>query len=138
MQIHLIENADNFTKLRDKVWESGWWVLTEDEAKKLVGGQIYFHRKKSEPSFYGGSIRSFRIKQEDPHRGSVIFEFEYRDACRTRTPDPLQKSREKRSSPAKRTAFFRGGGGGCAIRLASTRRPAQTAGEHQVGKRDVF
>ena len=32
MQIHLIENADNFTKLRDKVWESGWWVLTEDEA----------------------------------------------------------------------------------------------------------
>jgi len=96
MQIHLIENADNFTKLRDKVWESGWWVLTEDEAKKLVGGQIYFHRKKSEPSFYGGSIRSFRIKQEDPHRGSIIFEFEYREACRGIKADKCGWSLEKK------------------------------------------
>ncbi|HEX7538758.1 MAG TPA: hypothetical protein VF358_00515 [Syntrophales bacterium] len=96
MQIHLIENADNFTKLRDKVWESGWWVLTEDEAKKLVGGHIYFHRKKSEPSFYGGAIRSFRIKQEDPHMGSVIFEFEYRDACRGIKADRCGWSMEKK------------------------------------------
>jgi hypothetical protein len=96
MQIHLIENADNFTKLRDKVWESGWWVLTEDEAKKLVGGQIYFHRKKSEPSFYGGSIRSFRIEQEDPHRGSIIFEFEYRETCRGIKADKCGWSLEKK------------------------------------------
>jgi hypothetical protein len=80
MQIHLIENADNFTKLRDKVWESGWWVLTEDEAKKLIGGHIYFHRKKSEPSFYGG----------------VIFEFEYRDACRGIKADRCGWSMEKK------------------------------------------
>ena len=75
MQIHLIENDNNFTKLRDKVWESGCWVIGEDEAKKLIGGNIFFHRKKSEPSFYGGSIRSYRVKEEDPLKGSIIFEF---------------------------------------------------------------
>jgi hypothetical protein len=96
MQIHLIENADNFIKLRDKVWESGWWGLTEDEAKKLIGGHIYFHRKKSEPSFYGGSIRSFRIKQEEPHLGTIIFEFEYREACRGIKADKLGWSQERK------------------------------------------
>jgi len=82
MQIHLIEIANNFTKLRDKVWESGWWRLDEGDAKKLVGGHIYFHRKKSEPSFYGGLIQAIRVEQEEPHKGSIIFEFEYREACR--------------------------------------------------------
>ena len=67
-----------------------------DEAKKLVGGHIYFHRKKSEPSFYGGSIRSFRIKQDDPHRGSIIFEFEYLEACRGIKADKCGWSLEKK------------------------------------------
>lgn len=82
MQIHLIENANNFTKLRPRVWESGWWLLDEEDAKKLVGGRIFFHRKKTEPSFYGGSIRSYRVKEEEPHKGSIIFEFEYDDGFR--------------------------------------------------------
>lgn len=82
MQIHLIEIANNFVKLRDKVWESGWWQLNENDAKKLVGSPIFFHRKKSEPSFYGGLIQDVRVKQEEPHKGSIIFEFEYRENCR--------------------------------------------------------
>ncbi len=96
MQIHLIEIANNFVKLHDKVWESGWWQLGEDEARKLIGGQIYFHRKKTEPSFYGGSIRGFRVKEEDPHKGSIIFEFEYREACRGIKVDKLGWSLEKK------------------------------------------
>jgi hypothetical protein len=71
-------------------------MLTEDEAKKLIGGHIYFHRKKSDPSFYGGSIRSFRIKQEEPHMGSIIFEFEYREACRGIKVDKLGWSQERK------------------------------------------
>lgn len=82
MQIHLIENADNFVKLRKNVWECGWWKLGEEEAKKLVGGHIYFHKTRSEPSFYGGAILGYRIKEDDPDRGKIIFEFEYKLACR--------------------------------------------------------
>mgnify|MGYP001768685447 CR=1 FL=1 len=96
MQIHLIEIANNFTKLRDKVWESGCWTIDENDAKKLIGGNIFFHRKKTEPSFYGGSIRSYRIKEEDPLKGSIIFEFEYRADCRGVKADRLGWSLEKK------------------------------------------
>jgi hypothetical protein len=82
MKIHLIETANNFNKLREKIWECGWWKLEEDKAKKLIGGHIYFHKKRSEPSFYGGSIRGYRVKQEEPNQGKIIFEFEYHSACR--------------------------------------------------------
>jgi hypothetical protein len=82
MQIHLVEKANNFTKLQEKVWECGWWQLDEDEAKKLVGGNIYFHKKRTEPSFYGGSIRGYRVEPDEPNRGRIIFEFEYQSACR--------------------------------------------------------
>jgi len=82
MQIHVIENADNFTNLREKIWECGWWKLKEDEAKKLIGGHIYFHKKRSEPSFYGGSILGYRVKQEEPHQGKINFKFQYHSACR--------------------------------------------------------
>jgi hypothetical protein len=82
MQIHVIENADNFTNLREKIWECGWWILKEDEAKKLIGGHIYFHKKRSEPSFYGGSILGYRVKQEEPNRGRINFKFQYHSACR--------------------------------------------------------
>ena len=45
MQIHLIETANNFTKLREKIWECGWWKLEEEKAKKLIGGQYLFSQK---------------------------------------------------------------------------------------------
>jgi len=96
MQIHLIENENNFTKLGDKVWESGWWQLGEEDAKKLIGGNIYFHRKKTEPSFYGGSIRGYRVKEDDPFKGRIIFEFEYLEACRGIRADRLGWSLEKK------------------------------------------
>ena len=48
MQIHLIETANNFTKLREKIWECGWWKLEEEKAKKLIGGIFIF--TKSAPS----------------------------------------------------------------------------------------
>jgi hypothetical protein len=96
MQIHLIEKADNFNKLREKIWECGWWKLDEDKAKKLVGGHIYFHKKRSEPSFYGGSILGYRVKQEEPNQGRIIFEFEYRSACRGIKTDKIGWSIEKK------------------------------------------
>lgn len=48
MNIHIIEPVNRFVKLDDNVWESGAWKLTEDRAQKLVGGEIYFHRNRTE------------------------------------------------------------------------------------------
>jgi len=77
MPIHLVEKEDRFVKIENKMWQSGLWPVAEEDAMNLVGEKIYFHRKKSEPSFYGGTIRSIRVEEEEPHRGSVFFEFDY-------------------------------------------------------------
>ena len=82
MQIHLIEKLNNFKKLRDDIWESGWWKLKEDKAQKLVGGKIYFHKERQEPSFYGGTVRGYRVEQDGQYQGRIIFEFQYSQACR--------------------------------------------------------
>ncbi|MEI6165753.1 MAG: hypothetical protein WCS52_01020 [bacterium] len=62
-----------------KVWESGFWPLTEADAKPLIGGSIFFHKKKSGPSFCGGLILDCRIRSSGEWAGLVIFTFEYRD-----------------------------------------------------------
>ena len=47
-------------------------------AEALVGGDIYFHKKQKEPSFYGGKIIGYRINEADAeYPGRVIFRFEY-------------------------------------------------------------
>lgn len=89
MKIHLIENANNFNKLREKIWECGWWKVDEGEARKLIGGHIYFHKKRAEPSFYGGTIRGYRVEPDAPNQGRIIFEFEYQSGCRGVKTDKL-------------------------------------------------
>ena len=48
MNIHLVEPLNHFVNLfvnlKDNIWESGWWKLDEDKAKKFVGREIYFHK----------------------------------------------------------------------------------------------
>jgi hypothetical protein len=82
MNIHLIESMHHFVKLQDNVWESRSWRLDEDKAKQLVGGEIYFHKKRQEPSFYGGTILGYRVSQEGENQGEVIFKLQYNHACR--------------------------------------------------------
>jgi hypothetical protein len=82
MKIHLVERLNNFTKLKDKVWECGWWKLNENKAQKLVGGEIYFHKSRQEPSFYGGTILGFRVEQEGQYQGRIVFQFQYGQAFR--------------------------------------------------------
>jgi len=36
----MIEPLNNFVKLQDEGWESGWWSINESKAKELVGGEI--------------------------------------------------------------------------------------------------
>ena len=82
MNIHLIEQLNNFVKVQDNIWESGWWNIDESKAKKLVGGEIYFHKKQQEPSFYGGTITGYRIEQDGQYQGRVVFTLQHSAACR--------------------------------------------------------
>lgn len=82
MNIHLIEPLNKFVKLPDSRWESGWWNIDESKAKKLVGGEIYFHKKQQEPSFFGGSITGYRIDQNEQYQGKIVFTLRYDAACR--------------------------------------------------------
>jgi len=68
--------------LYDNTWESGWWKLNESKAQKLVGGEIYFHKKRKEPSFYGGVIRGYRVEQDGHYHGRIVFKLEYSQSCR--------------------------------------------------------
>jgi hypothetical protein len=76
-RIHLIEKDCRIEKISDQVWESGFWSIPEAKAKQLLGGSILFHKKKSEPSFFGGLILNYRIQDMGQFRGRVIFTFEY-------------------------------------------------------------
>jgi len=82
MDIHLVEQLNNFFKVRDNIWESGWWTLDESKAKDLIGGNIYFHKNQQEPSFYGGTITGYRIEQDGQNQGRIVFSLKYSEACR--------------------------------------------------------
>ncbi len=82
MDIHLVENLNNFAMLKENLWESGWWGLEESEAAKLVGGKIYFHKEQQERSFYGGNITGYRVVQDGVHKGLIVFEFKHNKECR--------------------------------------------------------
>ena len=82
MKVHLIEKSDNFRKLEDETWESSGWNLDEDTANKLIGGEVYFHRKKEEASFYGGTIMGYRIEQEGDHQGLIVLQLQPCNTCR--------------------------------------------------------
>lgn len=82
MDIHLVENLNNFVKLKANLWESGWWPVQENEAARLVGGKIYFHKDRQERSFYGGDITGYRVVQDGEYRGLIVFEFKHNKYCR--------------------------------------------------------
>jgi hypothetical protein len=87
MNIHLIQAANNFVKLPDNAWESGPWQLNEIQAEKLAGGEIYFHKKRTEPSFYGGTILGYRVDQDGESQGGIIFKLQYSPSCRNVSTD---------------------------------------------------
>ena len=75
--IHLIEKKNLITSVPESKieYESGYWVISTSQAGKLVGGKIYFHKRQIEPSHNGGIIVGFRIQQERPYKGLVVFRF---------------------------------------------------------------
>ncbi len=83
MKVHLIEtDSMNFNLVEGDLWENGCWDLKEDQAELLIGSEIFFHRTRTEPSFYGGIIRGFRVEREGENEGQIVFEFQYDKICR--------------------------------------------------------
>jgi hypothetical protein len=85
MDIHLVEPMNHFVKLKDNAWESGSWELDDSLAKKLVGGKIYFHKKRQEPSFYGGTIVGYRVQTDGEYQGKIVFQLQHSQSCRNVT-----------------------------------------------------
>jgi hypothetical protein len=54
---------------------SGFWTLSEDSARSLVGGQIYFHERQRGPSFYGGRIIDTWRESHGEYAGKIVFKF---------------------------------------------------------------
>jgi hypothetical protein len=75
--IHLIERLGNVHRIdKDKnEWESGYWVVSEDAAQKLIGGDIYLHEGQNDPSHFGGRLLGYRVHRGGELDGRVIFLF---------------------------------------------------------------
>jgi hypothetical protein len=79
---HFIGKLGENLRIIDKVkrrYTSGVWDISADDAARLVGGSIYLHKTKAEPSFFGGRVLSFRQVETDyAHSTRVEFEVELR------------------------------------------------------------
>jgi hypothetical protein len=73
--IHCIERTDNVRKTdkQKNEWESGFWPVTEETAKKLIGAFLHLHRSRSQSSHFGGRILSYRLETGGPRAGLVVF-----------------------------------------------------------------
>ena len=64
--IHLLARKGDqrptaFRHLGNGLHLSGWWKLTEAEAKRLVGGDVYLHETKGDVSWLGGQVAAYEL-----------------------------------------------------------------------------
>ncbi len=79
-KVHLIERVTN-VKLISKEkneWASYSWAISEESAKKLIGGEIYLHKAQDAPSHFGGKILSYTVLNDDhgDDAGRIVFVFQ--------------------------------------------------------------
>jgi len=76
--IHLVERLNHVRRIHDAPdeWESGYWVVGEDSAQRLVGGDLYLHPGQNEPSHFGGKIISYRVHRGGAEDGRIVFRFQ--------------------------------------------------------------
>ena len=74
LSIHFIcRGSLNVHVVKHPVYESGVWDV-ENNAAKLVGGMLYLHEAKADPSYFGGRIESFRVVETDEaHSRRIVF-----------------------------------------------------------------
>ncbi len=62
--VHFVERKNNVRRLPDGTWESGFWVVSEERARQLIGGDLYLHSGQKEPSHFGGQILGYRVHHD--------------------------------------------------------------------------
>jgi hypothetical protein len=79
--LHLIQKESD-PKLLPKpdnpgseLWTSGYWSLSVDTVKSLVGGRVYFHKAQAKPASLGGDLVDYRVADEPPYAGRIILGF---------------------------------------------------------------
>jgi len=63
-------------------YTSGFWTLSEETARSLVGGQIYFHAHQRDPSFYGGQIVDAHRAVDGAYPDKIVFKFIFSADCK--------------------------------------------------------
>jgi hypothetical protein len=77
--LHVIEKRgllELFGNKKDFIDESGYWPLQDADAVQLLHGMLYLHKAKSEPSWLGGIVLSYRREELiEEFRGLIVFKF---------------------------------------------------------------
>ncbi len=59
------------------MYSSEAWDIQSSDADKLVGGRIFFHEKKTLPSYFGGIVLSYEeIETGNAHTKRILFKLE--------------------------------------------------------------
>ncbi len=63
-ELHLYCKDYKFMRsLSDKIFTSGFWSFTLEEANSFIGCNVYFHNKLKESSYRGGQIIGVELKK---------------------------------------------------------------------------
>jgi hypothetical protein len=72
------QGREGLTRIAAAHYTSCCWVISEEEATKLLGGWIYFHETKADRSAMGGVVtavqRADRIGESQPDRYVISFD----------------------------------------------------------------
>lgn len=74
--IHLVERIGNVhpVSTNPSIWESGYWVIAEATAERLVGADLYLHSGQLDASHFGGKILSYYVHRDGTDTdGRVVF-----------------------------------------------------------------
>jgi hypothetical protein len=75
LAIHLVEKRGliRVVDIASDEYESGFWVLDIEKAQALIGGDVYFHSSRSDPSFFGGRVLGVRVQPDGEFAGRIVF-----------------------------------------------------------------
>jgi hypothetical protein len=74
--LHLVARLNNVRKVSTDplVWESGYWVVAEETAERLIGGDLYLHTGQLDASHFGGTILGYRVHRDGTEiDGRLVF-----------------------------------------------------------------
>jgi hypothetical protein len=72
----LIERLNNVRRLPEAPgeWESGYWVIADATAQRLIGADLFLHSGQTDPSHFGGKIVGYRTQRDTSDvDGRIIF-----------------------------------------------------------------